>query len=395
MKSYIHATISSSLAWAGNIYDLLLMTYVYYYIMRAFSLSYFEVSILFALGLIGRVIGGIIFGKYADSIGRKPVLIIGTGGYAIFQGLMAFSPNVFLLFIFRAIEGIFMGAEWTAGTVIAYEQAPRSLKGFVTGIVQAGYGIGYALTGITYLVFLSMISDWRLFLLMGATPLILLPYVQLKVKESIVKTSKIRINYKGYLSILLKSTLGMSGMFITYFAVFGNYPTIATDYAKMPEAILGILMTIANLLLAFSFILFGRLADRVNKKKLILMGLIGLLVSLPLSVPALSQLVNLYIMVLGTLMFSFFTGFWPVMPLLLADAVPLEVRGFLSGFAYNFGGLAGGIANIILGAIESIYGIDALSKAINIIGFTAIVMVFVSIITWPKSGSKAKIILQA
>ncbi len=395
MKSYIHATISSSLAWAGNIYDLLLMTYVYYYLMRAFSLSYFEVSILFSLGLVGRVIGGVVFGKYADVIGRKPILIIGTGGYAIFQGLMAFSPNVFLLFIFRALEGIFMGAEWTAGTVIAYEQAPRSLKGFVTGIVQAGYGIGYALTGVTYLAFLSMISDWRLFLVMGAMPLLLLPYIHLKVKESAVTSNKIKINYNGYLSILLKATLGMSGMFITYFAVFSNYPTIAIDYAKISETTLGILMTVANLILAFSFILFGRLADRINKRKLILIGIIGLLAFLPLSVPAITILVNIYTMVIGTLLFSFFTGFWPIMPLLLADSVPLEVRGFLSGFSYNFGGLAGGIANIILGAIASIYGINALSKAIDLVGFAAIVMVLVSIITWPKSGSKSKILLQA
>jgi SHS family lactate transporter-like MFS transporter len=80
MKEYIHATISSTLSCAGNIYDLLLITYVYSYLMVAFSLNYPDLSILFALGLIGRVARGMIFGKYADIMGRKPVMIIGTGG---------------------------------------------------------------------------------------------------------------------------------------------------------------------------------------------------------------------------------------------------------------------------------------------------------------------------
>jgi SHS family lactate transporter-like MFS transporter len=103
MKEYIHATISSTLAWAGNIYDLLLITYVYSYLMSYFSLNYFDITILFALGLIGRVLGGMIFGKYADLIGRKPIMIIGTGGYALFQLLMAFFQ---MQYYYSSLEGL-------------------------------------------------------------------------------------------------------------------------------------------------------------------------------------------------------------------------------------------------------------------------------------------------
>jgi SHS family lactate transporter-like MFS transporter len=385
MKEYIHATISSTLSWAGNIYDLLLITYVYSYLMIAFSLNYLDISILFALGLIGRVAGGMIFGKYADLMGRKPVMIIGTGGYALFQGLMAFSPNALLLFVFRGLEGLFMGAAWTAGMVLAYEKAPVSARGFVTGIYQAGYGIGYALTAVTYFIFLSnLASDWRLFLLTGAFPLILLPYIQLKVGESIKKTEVEKPRYKDYLDVLIKATLAMSGMFIAYFSVFGNYTTIALYYAKIPPYFLATLMLVANMILAGSFVLFGKLADKINKRKLIYAGVIGLLASIPFSVPIFSFLINPYIMFIGTVGFAFSTGFWPVMPLLLADSVPINVRGFLSGFAYNMGGLMGGIANIILGVISSLYGISALAKSIDGFVIFSLILVFVSVITWPK-----------
>jgi len=110
MRDYIHATIASTFAWAGNIYDLLLLTYVYSYFKKVYLLSILDFSILFALGLIGRVIGGSYFGDIADKIGRKPILLIGTAGYSTPQLLLALSPNVLLLYVFRLLEGIFMGA---------------------------------------------------------------------------------------------------------------------------------------------------------------------------------------------------------------------------------------------------------------------------------------------
>ncbi|MBW9140730.1 MAG: MFS transporter, partial [Candidatus Aramenus sp.] len=78
--------------------------------------------------------------------------------------------------------------------------------------------------------------------------------------------------------------------------------------------------------------------------------------------------------------------------LLIAEAVPLEVRGTLSGFAYNFGGFVGGIASIVLGFIGSAFGMGTLAKAIDGAGLLAIAVVLVSVITWPKSGSTANVV---
>jgi len=391
MKDYIHATISSTLSWAGNIYDLLLITYVYPYIMASYSLNYLGISALFALGLIGRVVGGMIFGRYADLIGRKPIMIIGTGGYAIFQGLMAISPSSIFLFLFRGLEGIFMGAAWTAGMVIAYEKAPVSARGLLSGIYQSGYGIGYALTGVTYYLFLSNLeSSWRLFLVTGSLPLLLLPYIYLKVSESYKRAEKNeRVRYKDYLNVLVKSTIAMGGMFIAYFSVFGNYTTIALYYIHMNAQMLAMLMLVSNIILAFSFIIFGRLADVINKRKLIISGVIGLLVTAPLSIPLF--IINPLVSFIATTVFAFSTGFWPLMPLLLADSVPINVRGFLSGFAYNVGSLMGGVADIILGLISSIYGISMLDKAIDGFVYFSLILVFLSVITWPKIPQKVDI----
>jgi SHS family lactate transporter-like MFS transporter len=380
-QNYIHSTIASTFAWAGNIYDLLLLTYVYSYLERVYGLDFFGYTVLFALGLIGRVIGGTYFGNVADRIGRKPVLIIGTAGYSLFQLLLAFAPDVEVLYVSRLLEGIFMGAQWTAGTVLAYENAPYNMKGIVTGIVQAGYGIGYALTGVSY-IFLG--GDPRLLLLTGSLPLILVPYMKFITEERVSShTAHFSIRIKDYLPVLIRATAGMIGMFLAYFAVFGYYTVIADEYLHLNSDTLGILMTVANIGLAISFILFSRLADRFDKKKLIYIGVIGLLISLPLAVPFLY--VPIFIPIIGVILYAFSAGFWPLMPLLLADVVPTELRGFLSGFAYNIGGMVGGIGNIILGFIGEYFGVEGLVKGIDIVGLFSIAVIFVSIITWPKS----------
>ena len=132
----------------------------------------------------------------------------------------------------------------------------------------------------------------------------------------------------------------MAGMFIAYFSVFGNYTIFAECYLRMSSYSLGLLMTLANIGLAISFILFGRLADFMDKRKLIYIGALALLLSLPLSI---SVFTNDLLSQIGISIYAFFTGFWPLMTLLLVDSVPLEVRGFLSGLAYNIGGFVGAL----------------------------------------------------
>ncbi|BCS92261.1 MFS transporter [Metallosphaera javensis (ex Sakai et al. 2022)] len=387
MKPYLHATLASTIAWAGNIYDLLILTYVYQYIEDTFHIDYVLVSLLFSFGLLGRVIGGTLFGRFSDRYGRKPVLMFTTLGYSAFHGLMAFSPNVIVLFIARLFEGIFMGGEWTAGTVVAYESAPVSIRGVLTGIVQSGYGIGYALTGAMYIYFSPFIAqDWRIFLATGTFPLLLVPYMKLKVPESkTVRVSKVKVEYKDYLNLILKSTMAMAGMFVAYFSVFGNYPTFAEKLIGISASTLGLTLLVSNLGLAISFIVFGRLADRINVRKLIISALVTLTASLFFTVPGFVNLGPLA-SIIATVIYASSCGFWPLIPLLLAHSVPMEVRGLLSGMSYNIGGLVGGIAEVVTGMAMQYMGIVGMAKIIDIINLVALITVFISVITWPRAA---------
>ncbi|MFP3260803.1 MAG: MFS transporter [Sulfolobus sp.] len=382
MQRWVHATISSVFAWAGNIYDLLIITYVYSDLAKCLGVTTFIGTLLFSFGLVFRVIGGYIFGRIADIRGRKLVLNIGTAGYSLSQLGLALSPNVFSLLLFRALQGLFMGAQWTAGAVIAYENAPPSMRGLVNGVVQAGYGIGYALTGVAYIF---LYNNWRLFLVTGAIPLVLLPYIIAKVSDVIkFSNSRAKVRIKDYLGVLIRSTIVIAGMFFSYYSIFAVYPDFLVALG-VSKAFVGFLMTVSNLALAISFVVFGKVSDKIEKRKLIIYGVLGEMVGLPfmLAIIHSSGLVTL-----GLMIYTVSTGFWPLAPLLIIESVPMEIRGSLTGLTYNLGSIVGGVGSAVMGLLVNVYGVLSTTEWGLIMGYGSLFMVFLTLITWKGVRSK-------
>jgi SHS family lactate transporter-like MFS transporter len=387
MKSYIHAVTSSTLAWAGNIYDLVLITYAYEFLHQYLHLSYPELTLLFSLGLVGRVIGASIFGKIADKRGRKIVSILGTGGYSIFQIAFAFSTAFPIMAFFRTIEGAFMGAQWTSGTVLAIEQVPPRKLQLINSIVQAGYALGYALTGVTYLLIgnsLDSLTSYRIFMLTGGIPLAIVPYIVFKVTEKFHPVStNVRINIKDYKDYFIKASFAMSGMFMAYLSIFSIYPDFA-KFSGFSTYDVGLLMAIANGIQAAAYVIFGKLSNIFGTFRLIYIGIIMVLVAAFLSMPILSVFKNMPIMSSGVILYAFAVGFWPLISGIVASSVPPEIRAFITGTSYNIGAVAGGIISALLGVFIAYFGMGSLPYFINIINLASLSVVFASMYTWPK-----------
>ncbi|MFP3200848.1 MAG: MFS transporter [Sulfolobus sp.] len=382
MQRWVHATIASVFAWAGNIYDLLIITYVYSDLAKCLGVTTFTGTLLFSFGLVFRVIGGYIFGRIADIRGRKLVLNIGTAGYSLSQLGLALSPNVFSLLLFRALQGLFMGAQWTAGTVIAYENAPPSMRGLVNGVVQAGYGIGYALTGVAYIF---LYNNWRLFLVTGAIPLVLLPYIIAKVSDVIkFSNSRAKVRIKDYLGVLIRSTIVIAGMFFSYYSIFAVYPDFLVALG-VSKAFVGFLMTVSNLALTISFVVFGKVSDKIEKRKLIIYGVLGEMVGLPFM---LAIIHSNGLVTLGLMIYTVSTGFWPLAPLLIIESVPMEIRGSLTGLTYNLGSIVGGVGSAVIGLLVNVYGVLSTTEWGLIMGYGSLFMVFITLITWKGVRSK-------
>lgn len=96
-----------------------------------------------AATLLGRPCGAVIFGHWADRIGRRMTTMISIAGFGILTALIAFLPpysivgvwSLVMLIAIRFIGGIFMGGEYTSNNTLALEMVPKERRGFVGGLI--------------------------------------------------------------------------------------------------------------------------------------------------------------------------------------------------------------------------------------------------------------------
>lgn len=103
--------------------------------------------------------------------------------FSIFELLSARSPTFTAFLIFRVIYGVAMGGIWGVASSLAMETIPDRARGLMSGIFQAGYPAGYLLASVVFGLFYSTVG-WRGMFLIGALPIVLLPYIWFKVPES-------------------------------------------------------------------------------------------------------------------------------------------------------------------------------------------------------------------
>jgi MFS family permease len=98
-----------------------------------------------AVTLLGRPLGGLIFGHFADRIGRRRVGAVTIYGFGTVSLLIACLPGAemigavpatTLLLVLRFVEGIFLGGEYTAATPMALEYAPPHRRGLIGALIQ-------------------------------------------------------------------------------------------------------------------------------------------------------------------------------------------------------------------------------------------------------------------
>lgn len=107
-------------------FDYFLVVLVYADIAKTFHHSKTEVAFVTTATLAMRPVGALLFGLWADRVGRRVPLMVDVAFYSVVGFLCAFAPNFTVLVILRLLYGIGMGGEWGLGAALAMEKVPRS-----------------------------------------------------------------------------------------------------------------------------------------------------------------------------------------------------------------------------------------------------------------------------
>ena len=170
------------LGWTLDAFDFTVFLLIMVPIAQEFGVPLTAVAVVFTLTLWLRLVGATASGWLADRVGRKIPLMISILWYSICNFIAGFSPNFAFLFFFRALLGIGMGAEWPAGASLAMETWPVRSRGFMSGVLQGSWGLGFLLSSVVYGLFYDYIG-WRGMLWIGILPALAVVWVRKYVKE--------------------------------------------------------------------------------------------------------------------------------------------------------------------------------------------------------------------
>ena len=101
--------LAAFLGWMLDAFDFFLLTFLLKDIAKEFGVEVPAVAYALFLTLAMRFVGAFIFGRLGDRWGRKPALMLDILCYSILGALAAFSPNLTVFLILRALFGVAMG----------------------------------------------------------------------------------------------------------------------------------------------------------------------------------------------------------------------------------------------------------------------------------------------
>src|SRR5579872_2693941 len=175
--------IASFLGWTLDAFDFFLVIVTVPHIAHDFHAAVKDVAVAVTITLMLRPLGALIFGWFADRYGRRVPLMVDVALYSVLELATAFSPNLSVFIVLRALYGVAMGGEWGLGAALAMESLPAQKRGIFSGILQEGYAVGYLLAAIVLAVLYVHIG-WRGMFVIGVLPAVLIFFIRAKVPES-------------------------------------------------------------------------------------------------------------------------------------------------------------------------------------------------------------------
>jgi SHS family lactate transporter-like MFS transporter len=178
---------SCMFGFALDLYDVLIMPFLMPSIQKSLQISLTQVSSVTSITLIGSVIGGIVFGRLGDKIGRRQTLQLTLALFSVGSIASAFAGNYWSLSILRFITGVGLGGEWGAGMVLFNEAWNKNRRGLGSAFIQGTAGVATAvaaIVGVWATTSFSLDWGWRIALLTGGSPIVLMIFVRIFVPES-------------------------------------------------------------------------------------------------------------------------------------------------------------------------------------------------------------------
>ncbi|MET7569069.1 MFS transporter [Streptomyces sp. NPDC005492] len=357
----------------------------------------------YAVGYVSRPLGGFVFGRLGDVIGRKKVLIatlvlIGAATFLIgvlpTYGTVGIAAPIALV-VLRFAQGVGVGGEWGGAVLLSSEFGDPRRRGFYASAAQVGPPAGNLLANGVLAVLGATLSEgqfeswgWRVAFLLSGVLVGFGLWIRAKLEETPVfkaleaehsrPQTPVREVFTTQPRALCAAILCRVGPDVLYamFTVF--VLTYATDELGMSRGSALTAVLVGSSLQIFLIPLAGALSDRVNRR--LLYGCSALAAGVwPFVFFVLIDGGNRVLLVLGVVVgLAIHSLMYGPQAAFIAEQFSPRLRYTGSSLAYTLAGLIGGaIAPLLFTALLSSYDswvplalYIAVASAVTVIGLS-------------------------
>jgi SHS family lactate transporter-like MFS transporter len=395
-KAQKRTVLAAYLGWTLDAFDFFLLTFVIKDIAKEFGVGVPEVAYALFLTLAMRFIGAFVFGRIGDKWGRKPALMLDIVCYSVIGAAAAFSPNLTIFLILRALFGVAMGGEWGLGSSLAMESIPPQARGLISGVLQCGYPSGFLLASIAYgLLYGRTFGDftfgWRPLFLLSVLPAFVTLFIRAAVPESPAFEAAQKVEQRAGLWQTIQANWGLvlySVVLMMAFNLFSHgtqdlYPTFLQKQLNLAPATVSWITIVANLGAIAGGLSFGYISEKIGRVNAITIAALIALPALPLwafsTTPAMLA-AGAFVMQIAV------QGAWGVVPAHLNELSPGAVRATLPAFVYQAGNFLASYNGPFQAKLAEAHGGDYSYALALVAGIVAVALVIIIRFSPEKRG---------